>query len=49
VLSPLNGNSPQTITYKITPIAQTSQLGPTAPSKCLIASGGRYFKDPGLS
>jgi len=33
----------------MTPIAQMSHQGPTALSNFLKASGGKYFKEPGLS
>ena len=46
---PLNGNKPVTMTNKIQPQAHMSHDGATALSSFLIASGGRYFNDPGLS
>ena len=33
----------------MTPIAHTSQFGPTAPDSSFRASGGRNFNEPGLS
>ena len=48
-LDPLKGRNPVTMTNKIQPQAQISHEGATALGLFLRASGGRYFKEPGLS